>query len=255
MGRTLKPIVDQHAPFVPPELAQWNESMRSIPDDAFTPLVVQCTLTAPIFAPDRRIALDGLLAAAVARRTQLPPASSAHECAPIEIPVKRSPCGRLHLASNAQFAIEKRAHSFTNKRFPTKEAQSIGCTKTVRRVLETTGASKGFRIPRELLHVKDDIVVWYCLGIREKIQALLIDVTSLGKRRAVGLGAIVPGSWSVETCERWDGFPVLLNGQPLRPLPLDWPGLTAYEPGFANMTYPYWDRSKENDCALQPSEW
>lgn len=255
MVRTIKPILDQYTPFVPPELAQWNDTMRAIHDNAFVPLAIQCKLTAPMFAPDRRIALDGLLAAAVARRMQLPPASSAHECAPIEIPVKRSPCGRFHMASNAQFDIDKRAHSFTNKRFPTKEAQSIGCPKTVRRVLETTGASKGCRIPRELLHIKDDIVVWYCLGSHNEIRHLLTDVTSLGKRRAVGLGAIVPGSWLVESCDQWDGFPVLLNGQPLRPLPLYWPGLTTYEPGFANMTYPYWDRSKENECAMQPTEW
>lgn len=247
MGRTLKPIVDQHAPFVPPELAQWNESMRSIPDDAFTPLVVQCTLTAPIFAPDRRIALDGLLAAAVARRTQLPPASSAHECAPIEIPVKRSPCGRFHLASNAQFAIEKRAHSFTNKRFPTNEATFIGNQK-FRRIETTQGHNKSFRIPREELHI--DAMHWYCMGHAESLTNLITDITSIGKRRAVGLGAIAPGSWSIEQCDRWDGFPILQNGNPLRPLPLDWPGLEQYERAFANLTYPYWDRSKEHECAV-----
>jgi hypothetical protein len=226
--------------------------MRALTSDAFEPLVVRCTLSAPLNSPERHIALDSLLASAVVRRTGQPQASSAHECAPVEIPVERSACGRFHLASLAQFAIDKRAASFTNKRFPTKEAVRIS---SMRRVETSQGVTKDFRIPREHLHIRDDLVVWYCMGKRDMLEDMLCGVTSLGKKRSIGLGAVIPGSWVVEPIAPWDGFPVLRDGAPLRPLPLDWPGLESYDPAIANLTYPYWDRAKEGPCAKPPMEW
>lgn len=237
--------VEKLVPYVCPELSAWNEAMRNLPGSGAEYLVVWCSLASPIVAPDRTIALDGLLAAAVVRKTGQPLASSAHECALVEIPVQRSLCGRFHLASLAQFEIDKRSSSFTNKRFPMREAQTIS---TVSRVQESTGPSKGFRIPREHLHI--DKLEWYCIGHREHISDLLCNVTALGKKRGVGMGEVVVGSWRVEPIEPWDGFPVLRDGAPLRPLPQDWPGLRDYEPAYARLTYPYWDRSREELCAI-----
>lgn len=234
-------------PYMAPELAAWNESMRALDTSAFQPLVVRCALASPLVSPDRTIAIDGLLAFAAVRRTGQPLASSANECAPVEIPIERSRCGRFHLASFAQFDIAKRSASFTNKRFPIREAQSMSI---MTRVQESTGACKGFRIPREHLHV--DRLEWYCIGDRERVADLLCDVTSIGKKRGVGMGEIVIGSWRIELIEPWDGFPVLRDGAPLRPLPLDWPGLRDYEESYGRITYPYWDKSREDLWAAQP---
>lgn len=237
-------------PYVCPELAMWNERMRAFDTSLFQCLTVGCSLTSPLVAPDRAVALDGLLAAAVVRQTGQPLASSAHECALVEIPVQRSPCGRLHLASLAQLEIDKRTSRFTNKRFPMREAQAMS---KVARVQESTGPSKGFRLPREHLYV--DKLEWFCIGHRVLIVDLLADVTALGKNRGVGMGEVVVGSWRVEPVEPWDGFPVLRNGVPLRPLPQEWPGLRDYEPAYARLTYPYWDRSREELCAIPPRNW
>lgn len=239
--------IENVIPYVCPELTAWNERMRAMDTTLFQCLVVRCSLASPIVAPDRTIAFDGLLAAAVVRQTGQPLASSAHECALVEIPVQRSECNRFHLASLAQFDIEKRSSSFTNKRFPMREAQTIS---TVSRVQESTGPSKGFRIPREHLHV--DKLEWFCIGSRELITDLLADVTALGKKRGVGMGEVVVGSWRVDPIDPWDGFPVLRDGVPLRPLPQDWPGLREYEPAYARLTFPYWDRSREELCAIPP---
>lgn len=235
------------APYVAPELVAWNETIRALDMDQFEPLVVRCALASPIVAPERTIALDSLLAFAAVRRTGQPIASSAHECVTVEIPIERSQCGRFHLASFAQFEIGKRSASFTNKRFPIQEAQSMS---VMRRVETSQGLTKPFRIPREHLHV--DAIEWYCLGDRELIADLLLDVTSLGKKRGVGMGEVIIGSWQVEPIAPWEGFPVLRGGIPLRPVPLDWHGLGEHEPAYARLTYPYWDRSREELCATMP---
>lgn len=241
------PVHQPQAPYMDPKLAEWNESMRALDASTFQPLVVRCALTSPLVSPERTIALDSLLAFAAVRRTGQLLASSAHECVPVEIPIERSRCGRFHLASFAQFNVEKRSASFTNKRFPIREAQSMS---RMTRVQESTGACKGFRIPREHLHVEN--LEWYCIGVRERITELLCGVTSLGKKRGVGMGEIVTGSWRVEPIEPWNGFPVLRDGTPLRPLPLDWHGLHKYEESYCRITYPYWDRSREGLWATQP---
>jgi len=237
--------VEKIVPYVCPELATWNERMRSLDASLFQCLVVRCSLASPMVSPERTIALDGLLAAAVVRQTGQPLASSAHECVLVEIPVQRSKCGRFHLASNAQFDIDKRSGGFTNKRFPIKEAATMS---RMTRVQESTGPTKGFRIPREHLHV--DRLEWFCIGNVTLIAQLLANITSLGKKRGVGMGEVVIGSWRVEQAKPWGGFPVLRDGVPLRPLPIDWPGLGDHEESYARLSYPYWDRSREELCAI-----
>jgi CRISPR type IV-associated protein Csf3 len=237
--------VEKRVPYVCPELAVWNERMRALDTSAFQCLAVRCSLASPIVSPERSVALDGLLAAAVVRVTGQPLASSAHECVLVEIPVQRSQCGRFHLASNAQFNIEKRSHGFTNKRFPIREATTMS---KMSRVQESTGPTKGFRIPREHLHV--DRLEWYYIGDVGIVSELLTHITSLGKKRGVGMGEVVVASWRVEPIEPWDGFPVLRDGVPLRPLPIDWPRLGTHEQDFATLSYPYWDRSKQELCAV-----
>jgi CRISPR type IV-associated protein Csf3 len=108
------------------------------------------------------------------------------------------------------------------------------------------GASKAYLFPIEVGHLLGDEMVWYAEAIDvDELRELLSMCSHIGRRRAVGLGRVE--SWQVEECERWPGFPVLWEGAPLRPLPVDWPGL---EPGAGwvlrrRLTYPYWCGPKE----------
>ena len=104
-------------------------------------------------------------------------------------------------------------------------------------------------------HLVDDRVVWYAVGDPEGVCCLLPWITHLGKRRGVGLGRV--GRWTVEPfdpgAEGWgEGFPVERDGRATRNLPLDWEGARDAEQGFAVVTYPYWEREREELC-LVPS--
>ena len=119
----------------------------------------------------------------------------------------------------------------------------------MRRVQINAGAQKSYRIPLHLTLMRDNRLVWYAMGDADRIAFLLQLVLHLGKRRAVGHGRVM--RWAVEPCEPWPGFPVLRDGQPLRPLPLDWPGLaTDAERRYCRATFPYWRRVDEVACAV-----
>lgn len=228
-------------------LAAWND--RMLAGIEVEPLRVSCRITSPICLPERRLALDGLLAWAVVVATEQPFALTPRECAPVEIPVAREPAGRFHLASFAEFAVARHGRSWTNRKFPLNEAQEMGDPVTMRRILVTGGTTKSFRIPRETMTIEGPIL-WYCVGNRALIEGLLPLVSYLGKKRNTGLGRVESGSWRVEPATPWEGggFPVVRDGAPLRTLPLDWPGLVVYDAGHDALTYPY-RKAFEQSCA------
>ena len=122
--------------------------------------------------------------------------------------------------------------------------------KRFKRINIAAGAQKSYRLPLETQHLKDDALRWWCIGDRDEISELLSLVGYLGKRRGVGLGAVL--SWSVEPCTPWgDGFPVVRDGWPLRPLPHDWPGISSRAPrAYRTMTFPYYQHTREELCAV-----
>jgi hypothetical protein len=215
-----------------------------------TPLHVTARLTSAIALPRGRLALDALLAAAVALRDQLPPPGVGAELVAIEIPVERAPCGRFHLASFACPVFDSYESRYINRRYPIEQAQTLG-TVDIKRVRLTAGPQKSFRIPFETGHVEGDALEWWCVGDRDGIEALLALVPYIGKKRAVGLGRVA--EWRVEPCDPWgEGFPVLRNGRPLRPLPLDYHGLAEHDVEHCALTYPYWLFSARQVCAVPP---
>lgn len=154
----------------------------------------------------------------------------------------------VFLASDAQYAREEYEVRHTNRRFPVEAAAALGHDK-LKRVQLSTGLSKSYHIPVRQSHTVGDVVVWYARGNPARVQDLLQrHVTHLGKKRAVGCGPV--GRWVVEPCESWEGFPVLLEGRPLRPLPLDWPGLVEWREDYRVLTPPYWERHREELCAV-----
>lgn len=223
------------------------------------PLEVTARLNGPVCMPYGPPALDGILAWAVCQRDGIEPALRVRDMVPVEVPIQREPGGRFHLASCAQFEVEAREGQWTNRRFPMEWAQMLAPvsvtetkkglkTRPVTSILISGGPSKSFRIPREVLHLEGDTMRWWCLGDRQEIENLLSFVLFVCKRRGVGLGEVA--EWTVRECKPWDGFPVVRDGAPLRPLPPDWPGLVEPEMGFACITYPYWLAEEEQVCAV-----
>lgn len=197
--------------------------------------------------PVGSIALDGLLAWAVALRDQLPPAYTADEIMPIEIPIQLEPEGRFHLCSFSVSETDHYSTRWVQRRPVIKEAQMIG--RSIKSIQINAGPSKAFRIPMETRHLKSDLLIWYCIGDQVGIGKLLSLITHLGKRRGIGLGEVK--KWRIKRITPWpDGFPVVINSKPLRPLPPDWPGLIDPRQGYRAITYPYWLKEREQVCAI-----
>lgn len=221
------------------------------------PLQVTATLRKPI-ALKNPIALDGLLGAAICSRDGIPPALNEAQCVPLPIPVAKSACGRIYLTTvSVPSEVLFRHRRQVNKRFPIAEAQWMGAA-SVRRILISGGPCKSYRIPLETQSIRE--FRWWCIGDEDEIRALLTDeIGYLGAHRGRGLGAIhrtdAEGSaagWTVERCEPWgDGFPVVRDGEPMRALPVDWPGLRPdVERAYRVMLPPFWRRSQEELCAV-----
>lgn len=190
--------------------------------------------------------LDGLLAFLVAQRAGL--VAGFGDMEPIEIPIDRAPGGAFHLCSSPLVSWEAREQRYIHRRFPIHEAQMLGETK-LRRVKISAGACRSYRIPGDVAFAEDDVIRWYCVGDASAIRALLIDARYLGKRRAVGRGAV--DRWLVEECEPWgEGFPIVQEGRVMRPLPVDWPGLVGPSTAYTTLTYPYYERRHDEVCAV-----
>lgn len=210
-----------------------------------TPLCIVAELGGPIVLPRGALALDSLLMATAARAHGLPPPRHADECVEIEIPIARDPIHGVYLCSFSEQTIDQHELKFINKRAPVQEYAAFGTTK-IRRVQIQAGPNKSYRIPMELAHCER--MTWWCIGDAERIRELLAHVHYLGKRRSVGHGKVT--RWTVEECEPWEGFPVVREGKPLRPLPVDWPGLMDPPLAYAAMSPPYWDIAREQLCAV-----
>lgn len=218
-----------------------------------TPLRIQARIQGAIAMPHGPIALDALLAAMVCLRDQVPWALTAEEVRPIEIPVAKEPRGRFHLASCSVQTIDKHRLKYTNRRFPLEEAQIMG-EPSFKRLRIDAGAQKSYRLPLDTIYLTDDTLTWWCVGVEAEVRSLVSLCLGLGKRRGVGLGTV--RGWTVEPCEPWgDGFPVVLDGKPLRNLPLDWPGLVDPNVGYGNLTYPYQAQLNPNEVEVAKPEW
>ncbi len=189
--------------------------------------------------------LDGLLAAVVAQQRGLVAGFGPLEH--VDIPIEWEPGTRFHLASGPLVAYDGHEHRWVNRKFPLGEAQMLGDTK-LKRVHLGAGPTKSYRIPHEAKFCMGDQIAWYCVGDEEAIRSLLVFVGYLGRRRAVGRGAVE--RWLVEPTEPWGGFPLVQDGKALRPLPVDWPGLVEPTMAMHTLTYPYWEHTREELCAV-----
>lgn len=211
---------------------------------AMQPLVARARVSTGVMLPWHPPALDAMLMAAVATRDGLPPIW-AGEAKPLPIPLATD--RGIYLASVAQYTAECHSRRHINRKFPVLEAQSLG-SKSLRSVNISGGPAKSYRMPTSVVHPVDDTLAWYAIGDVDEVLELLTWIEYVGKKRSVGLGRVE--AWSVEPVEPWEGFPVLRNGVPLRPLPLDWPGLGEHRVDRRVLTPPYWERWREEPCAV-----
>lgn len=196
---------------------------------------------------DRPVALDALLAASVARRLDMPRPSRLSDVVDIPIPIAREPGGRFHLASQAhvELPVLFSREQYVHKRAPWEHYATL-CDDKVKRVMLDKEPDKSWRVPK--IGARYASVHWWCVGEPEGVRELLLGVTRIGARRRHGCGDV--REWIVEECEPWEGFPVLRDGQPLRNLPLDHPGLTPGAPmRMGRLTMPYFLREGEEMLA------
>jgi CRISPR type IV-associated protein Csf3 len=208
-------------------------------------MVVRAELSSAIMCGPDGIALDALLMAAVALRDNLPPIGFG-ERRELAIPIAKE--RGVYMASLGQWRAEAHERRHVHRRPPVLEAQSLGSPQ-LRRMVTTAGPNKAYRIPVSVAHAENDAIVWFALGDPVGVRELVALIGYVGKKRSVGLGRVT--RWTVEDCEAWPGFPVLdMEGRPLRPLPLDWPGLGAHRVEPRVLEPPYWERWREQDAAV-----
>lgn len=193
--------------------------------------------------------LDALLAYVVAEQRGLV-AGFGPMVRDIEIPIAKEPGGRFHLVTSPMAAFDQHEARWVNRKFPLGEGQMFGDAK-LKRVHISAGACKSYRIPHEVKFVMGDQIVWYATGDAAATRELLSYVTHLGRRRAVGRGAV--REWTVDAVapeDAWEGFPVARDGKALRPLPIAWPGLVEPAEILHTLTFPYWEHAREEPCAV-----
>ena len=211
-------------------------------------LVIVAKISGAVAMPWHPTSLDSLLMAAVAVQDNLPPLAFVpeDERKEVEIPLDRT--NGIYLCTTAIYSREVHERRWLNRRFPVAEAQMFGSPK-VRRINMSAGACRSYRMPLETVHLENDEMMWFARGDLAKIEELLLSVCYIGKKRSVGLGKVL--SWQVGEVEPWDGFPVVRDGQPLRPLPLEWPGIAATaRRDYRVLVPPYYERWREQECVV-----
>lgn len=209
------------------------------------PLRVHAEIARHIAAPvSRRFALDSLLIWARALELDLPPVETAEDCRELDIPIAIDPVWRVPLCSFSLGDLSEHELQWINQRPIVEPAQRLG----LRGAMNITGGhDKGWRVPLDTAHALDGLT-WFCVGDRDGIANLLSRVHYVGRKRSTGLGRVV--RWTVESCEPWEGFPCVRDGQPLRPLPREWPGLVDPPLGYACIRPPYWHTGSQELCAV-----
>jgi hypothetical protein len=217
-----------------------------------TPLRIEAVLASPLcLHPDHGIGLDSLLVSATAVREQR---SKAIRCAddldPIEIPIALSPCGRYYMASFGSFHV--RGHQARHIASPAPLMQYRQRSDATA-IDMGAGADKSFRVP--LPTVVAQRVTWWAVGDLAAVHSLVSRVPGLGRRHGAGMGEVV--SWSVEEIDTpWSSFPALdQSGQPMRPVPLDEPGLGDHDIRSMRLLPPYWMTDGASRCAVRRGGW
>lgn len=214
------------------------------------PLRVRAYVSQEIVLKQGAIALDSLLIYMRAKLLRLPPPSvqeaETGKIARIDIPVfKERVKTRFYYASIAYPKLVQHQTAYNRRRFPVHEA--VHLTK-MNRVDTASGMQRSYNIPFSTAFIESGYLEWFVFGQPDEIRRLLAMCRNLGCYHRLGYGKV--DRWEVEKCEEWDGFPLVRDGIPLRPLPLDWPGVTSRKLGYATLFPPYYDQTREEPCLI-----
>lgn len=201
------------------------------------------------FAGRRAPQLDALLMALVDQRVRPEPVGNPRDWTPVDIPIAKSPCGRFFLCSSGEFEAEEHDEFIMGRRAPWVEYARFG-NASITRVNISVAEDKSYFTKHESSLLVNDTVTWYALGNIESVRSILQSCRYLAKYRGTGHGRI--REWTVEPTKPWDeGFPIMQTGMPLRPMPLDVPGLSPEAPqGYATVCPPYWLHEREELVAV-----
>lgn len=222
---------------------------------AYVPLRITAHLEGGFsVSQDQGVGLDSLLMSVVAKLLQKTKAiRSVADLDELEIPVSKHPSGRYYLASFGEYQVQDFEKRYLTKRPPITEYRR---QSTLKSIDIGAGPDKLQRDVVPILIPDRGLVQWYAVGDPARLFPLLHRAPSLGRRHAAGFGAVY--RWSCEPlmpAELWEGFPVLRDGCPLRPLPLDTSGLTTFREHTLRLLPPYWLMEGQEPCAIPVQGW
>lgn len=204
-------------------------------------------ITARLSSPiGRAPALDALLISLAARDAGVPPPLDGEPVGvPVEPPLVQR--GGLYMASLG--IAEAVGHQMRWTQRPAPVATHLRLGNTAKKLALSTGPGKPTRSPMRTAIVSH-VRFFAETDDGAELMRLLRTATHLGPRRAVGFGAVM--GWEVEVVDAWDGAPVVdPGGAPLRPLPIDWPGVdhAAGRRALARVSPPYW-QGPRRECIV-----
>lgn len=212
------------------------------------PMRIQCVLLQEYVgrsAPN----MDALLIDLLSKREQPMPFGEPKAWAAPPIPIAKSGCGRYYMCSSGMFEVEEHDEFIMSSHAPWHAYARLG-DASISRVDTSVSEDKSMFGRHSSSILKRDTIEWFALGEIDAVRAILTDCHYVGKYRAHGHGHV--REWIVERTESWgEGFPVLRDGKPTRPLPLDAPGLApGHRRAYHVLSPPYWLHEREELVAV-----
>lgn len=226
--------------------------MKSVRCCALEPLRITATLeTGRVATIDGGLPLDSIMAAAWMRRHKpdMFLNNPAGRCCGDELIHPELPLRRRELAgewfwacSFGQYQSRGEGIDYSHKRFDADAAAKwVDFGGRRGKIHVSSGYYKNYRHP--IVYLLTPEIIWYAVGDAAEVQSLLVTITAIGKRIAIGYGTIA--DWRVEP------YPIDLSchdqaGRSMRALPdPDGPRLAGIRP-------PYWHPANMTRCVMPP---
>lgn len=105
-------------------------------------------------------------------------------------------------------------------------------------ISSAVGLNRAYRMPQVIRHVRGGKLTFWALGHADKVRELLDSIPAVGKKAAMGWGAV--RSWTVEECDE-DYSTFHPKYGLMRPMPVqERPGLEGYPIMEYGIRPPYW---------------
>lgn len=159
----------------------------------------------------------------------------------------RQDSGNRWFASRAVYDQDGVTVEYWNKRpnFFSADAQRHLRTQTGV-ISSSVGLNRAYRMPQVIRHVRDGRLTFWAMGHADEVLALLRKIPAVGKKAAMGWGAV--RSWSVEECDE-DYSTYHPQYGLMRPMPVQGHmGLDGYPVMEYGVRPPYWKDTNRMLC-------